>query len=165
MPWRDPKPVRGSGGVHITLEHRNQLKHFTTNLDFTMPILTLNSSKALPESLMTKIAASLADITESILHKNRKVIVVRFETGDQQATWYSEGRVPADALIFDLNIVITKGTNTESEKSDWINAAWRVVTEAAGASSYPNYIAVRELDGADWGYNGVTQSGRKKAAA
>lgn len=129
-----------------------------------MPILTLNTSATLSEIQMTKIAEGLSDITECILRKNRKVIVIRFESGDQLGRWYSNGRLPMDSLIFELSIVVTKGTNTEPEKADWVSAAWRVVTDILGTSENPNYISVQELDGGDWGYNGITQSGRKKAS-
>lgn len=130
-----------------------------------MPILTLNTSKTLSDSQMAKLATDLSDITESILRKNRKVIVIRFHADDKSVTWYSNGRIPSDSTIFELSIIVTQGTNTESEKTDWISAAWRIVTEVLGTSDHPNYISVRELDGGDWGYNGITQSGRKKASA
>ena len=70
-----------------------------------------------------------------------------------------------DALIFDLSIIVTKGTNTGSEKAEWIALAWRIMTDALGGSEHPNYISVNEIDGDDWGYNGLTQNGRKKSAA
>lgn len=130
-----------------------------------MPVVTLNTSKSLSDSQMTKIAEDLSVITESILRKNKNVIVIRFKYDDQSGIWHSNGRVPMDSLIFELSILVTKGTNTEPEKADWISAAWRVITGALGPSEHPNYISVQELDGSNWGYNGVTQNSRKKASA
>lgn len=130
-----------------------------------MPIISVNTSRPLSDAQMGALSDGLSNITESVLRKNRNVIVVRFTSGDHSGCWYNKGRVSNDALIFDLSIIVTKGTNTGLEKSEWIALAWRIMTDALGGSEHPNYISVNEIDGDDWGYNGLTQNGRKKSAA
>ncbi len=131
-----------------------------------MPLLVFNSNKTLSQEQRNRLAGQLSEITEHTLRKNRQVIVVRFDGGDGLGRWHAADGVvdPAQASIFDLSILITTGTNTEQEKSEWIAQAWRVVTSVVGESSHANYISVREINGSDWGYNGLTQNQRKAQA-
>lgn len=130
-----------------------------------MPLLVLNSNTTLTPPQKTELATRLADITEAVLRKRRQVIVVRFDGGDLADRWYSDGVIdPAETTIFELSILITTGTNTEQEKADWIAQAWSAVTGVLGACTHANYISVREIDGTDWGYNGLTQDQRKAQA-
>jgi 4-oxalocrotonate tautomerase len=126
-----------------------------------VPILTLRLNKLPPAKVKYELAENLSLITEKILRKNRKLIVVRFDVDTQQDQWFSNGFVTQQDMIFELNILITKGTNTELEKNQWIAESWKITTNAVGNSSHPNYISIREIDGGDWGYNGLTQNQRK----
>ncbi|MDZ8026237.1 MAG: hypothetical protein RMX97_16300 [Nostoc sp. DedQUE11] len=127
-----------------------------------MPLITLRANNISSERIRNSLAESLSLITENILRKNKQVIVVRFEATDRQAQWYVGGAVKSDdQAIFELSIFITKGTNTDSEKAEWIAQAWRLVTEALGSAPHPNYISIQEIDGKSWGYNGLSQEQRK----
>lgn len=127
-----------------------------------MPLITLRANKISSEKIRSSLAESLSLITEKILRKNKQVIVVRFEAVDQQAQWYVGGTVKSDdEAIFELSIIVTKGTNTDSEKAEWIAQAWRLVIEALGSAPHPNYISIQERDGKSWGYNGLSQEQRK----
>lgn len=127
-----------------------------------MPIITLRANKISSEQIRSSLAESLSLITENILRKNKQVIVVRFEAVDQQVQWYVGGAVKSDdEAIFELSIIVTKGTNTDSEKAEWIAQAWSLVTEALGSAPHPNYILIQEIDGKSWGYNGLSQEQRK----
>ena len=127
-----------------------------------MPLITLRANKISSQKLRSNLAESLSLITEKILRKNRELIVVRFESADQQAQWYEGGTVKSDdAAIFELSIIVTKGTNTDREKAEWIADAWKLITEFLGSAPYTNYISIQEIDGNSWGYNGLSQEQRK----
>ena len=127
-----------------------------------MPLITLRANKISSEKIRDSLAESLSLITEEILRKNKKLIVVRFELANQQTQWYVGGAVKSDdAGIFELSIIVTKGTNTDEEKALWIAQAWKLVTEALGSAPHPNYISIQEIDGKSWGYNGLSQEQRK----
>ncbi|OKH55819.1 hypothetical protein NIES2101_03245 [Calothrix sp. HK-06] len=125
-----------------------------------MPIITLSASKIFPEKIRDNLAESLSLITQNILRKNKKLIVVRFEAALQETQWYVGG-VKCDDAIFELSIIITEGTNTDSEKAEWMSQAWKLVTETLGGAIHPNYISIQEIDGFSWGYNGLCQEQRK----
>jgi len=127
-----------------------------------MPLITLRANKIFTLEKRNDLAESLSLITEKILRKNKQVIVLRFETIDQPTQWYVGGVVKSDdAAIFELSILVTKGTNTDSEKTEWIAEAWKLVTEALDGAPHPNYISVQEIDEKSWGYNGLSQEQRK----
>ena len=127
-----------------------------------MPIIVLKANKIFSEKSRSNLVQGLSEITEQILRKNREVIVIRFEIADQQKQWYlGNSPLKDDEAIFELSIKVTKGTNTEREKADWIAEAWKLANEALGSAPYPNYISIQEIDETSWGYNGFTQAQRK----
>lgn len=126
-----------------------------------MPLITLRASKIFSEQIRDNLAESLSLITENILRKNKQLIVVRFEAALQETEWYVGGVKSDNEAIFELSIIVTEGTNTNSEKAEWMLQAWKLVTEVLGATTHPNYISIQEIDGFSWGYNGLSQQQRK----
>jgi 4-oxalocrotonate tautomerase len=127
-----------------------------------MPLITLRTSKVLSTPLKRCIAEGLSLATEKILRKDRNVIVILFNVADQCDQWWVGNNFKDDGVdIFELNIAVTKGTNTDAEKREWIAVAWQLATEVFVTAPYPNYISICELEGTNWGYNGLTQNQRK----
>jgi 4-oxalocrotonate tautomerase len=127
-----------------------------------MPLITLKTSKVLPDPLKKCLAEGLSLATEKILRKDRNVIVILFEVASQHAQWWLGNDFKDYGVdIFELNIVVTKGTNSDAEKEEWIAAACQLATEVLGTVPYPNYISIYEVEGTNWGYNGLTQNRRK----
>lgn len=126
-----------------------------------MPLITLKTNKMFSENIRDSVAENLSLITEKTLRKNRQVIVIRFEAAAQQAQWYVGGAIKSDdEAIFELSILVTKGTNTDAEKAEWIAQTWQLLTEVFGTTTHPNYISIQEIDGKGWGYNGLSQAQR-----
>ena len=127
-----------------------------------MPLITLRANKISSDKIRSSLAESLSLITEKTLRKNRKLIVVRFEAADQQGQWYVGGVIKSDdEAIFELSIIVTKGTNTDEEKAEWMAQVWQLLIDVFGNAPHPNYISVQEIDGKSWGYNGLSQEQRK----
>jgi 4-oxalocrotonate tautomerase len=127
-----------------------------------MPLITLRANKILSENERNSLAAGLTDITANFLKKNKQVTVVRFDAADQSGQWYIGGVAKNDAeAIFELSILVTKGTNSDEEKAAWLAAAWTLVTGILGNAVHPNYISIQEIDVSSWGYNGLSQEQRK----
>ncbi len=147
--------------LRLRLKHWWQYQQLRQGIQ-AMPLITLRANKISSEKIRDSLAESLSLITEEILRKNKKLIVVRFEVANQQAQWYVGGAVKSDdAAIFELSIIVTKGTNTDEEKAEWIAQAWELVTQVLGSAPHPNYISIQEIDGKSWGYNGLSQEQRK----
>lgn len=126
-----------------------------------MPILTLRTNRSLTEDAISKLANDLSSITEIILEKDPEVTVVRFVSEEGSHRWFLNKQPQIDTTIFELDIVITVGANSDDQKAEWIRRAWKVVCNVLGENTNVNYISVNEVDGSAWGYNGITQHQRK----
>lgn len=125
-----------------------------------MPLLTLHVNCDLGEAAVD-IAQGLSELTARILRKDPAKIVLHVATDNPRGRWYVNGaRVAAPQPIIDLSITVTKGTNSDIEKSEWIDATWQLLSAAIGPLAGPNYISVVEIDAKSWGYDGVTQQQR-----
>lgn len=124
-----------------------------------MPIITLHVSCHLAADRQSHLASRLVAITTSILGKKRELVVVNIAHGERQGTWYVAGARTDDA-IFQLSISITKGSNTDEEKSRWIESAYGIISLFILGNVQVNYITVNEISGTNWGYNGLTQASR-----
>jgi phenylpyruvate tautomerase PptA (4-oxalocrotonate tautomerase family) len=131
-----------------------------------MPIIVLNLKKPLCDDQRLGLAEELTRISISILRKDRTATVVRIENPCEDG-WFVNGRaLTKQDCIVQLSITITRGSNTPEEKERWIEAAWRALSAHLDLSvNHPHYIAVVELEASDWGYCGLTQADRKRAAA
>jgi phenylpyruvate tautomerase PptA (4-oxalocrotonate tautomerase family) len=129
-----------------------------------MPLIKLRVNQAFSEMTRNHLVQGLCLITEGILRKRKELIALRLEAADQKMQWYVGGSAKGDdEAIFELSITITKGTNTEEEKAQWIAEAWKLLTDILGTPPHPNYILIEEIDSKNWGYNGLTQSAAKNA--
>lgn len=125
-----------------------------------MPILRFETGKRLDDSEKEEIAERLTLLTSQLLNKDPKVTVVLVSDGHANQKWHLAGRACEQGEAGSLSISITAGTNTEKEKTAWIAAA----AQAVGFTdpNVPNYISIHELDGTDWGYDGLSQKHRKE---
>jgi 4-oxalocrotonate tautomerase len=129
-----------------------------------MPLITLRVNHDVRE-VASGLATGLSDLTVRILRKDPSKIVVHLIVDDPQNYWYVSGaRVPEQQSIVDLSILVTKGSNTEREKSEWIAATWQLLSQHLRSLGGPSYIAVLDIEGNSWGYNGMTQQQRSLTA-
>jgi 4-oxalocrotonate tautomerase len=127
-----------------------------------MPILSLKTAPLIDTAARGPLARALTDITHRTLGKRRELTAVVIE--DLPAAGWSIGGEPPDQPTVFLEINITAGTNTASEKAAFINAAWdelqRQLAGPAGLAQ-ASYVIVRELPAGDWGWGGRTQAARQ----
>jgi 4-oxalocrotonate tautomerase len=131
-----------------------------------MPYLALKISRPLPATAARQLAGSLTGLTVALLGKKREVTAVAIETASP-GHWFVGGNEvdPCPGTAFHLEILITEGTNTEQEKADFIAAAWSALETALGPLATASYCVIRDHDGRAWGYGGITQTARRRAAA
>lgn len=129
-----------------------------------MPILTLKLSANAQLKNATALAQALTALSMQTLLKREEVTSVLFERmapGD----WWVGGATSAE-VCFQLDIRITQGTNSESEKAAFISQAFALLPThlIPGQSMHPtSYISVQELPATDWGFGGLTQHQRRVA--
>jgi len=131
----------------------------------TMPTLQLKLTPAGPApaqaALMAELAADLTQLTAAVLGKRPEVTAVMVEALSP-AQWFIGGLSVAQATAW-LEIRITAGTNTATEKADFIAQAHALLQRHLGPLAPASYVIVQELPASDWGYGGQTQAARQAA--
>lgn len=120
--------------------------------------LTLNTQQS--KKTVEKVVIKLTSLTQMLLQKNPKVTRIHIYQNQNQC--FVNTSYKAEQSVFDLVIYITKGINTEKQKTKWLQATHQYLTEllGEGSSLQTNYISIIELDAGNWGYNGLSQLNR-----
>lgn len=123
-----------------------------------MPLITICRNKngllLLNEQALSN---KLISVTHQCLSKSLKHTVVNFLNLD---VCYDNAGVVSESCL-SLDIKITKGTNSDSEKNDWIKIVWQTLKEfIPNIENNINYISITEIESNAWGYNGLTQHKR-----
>lgn len=126
-----------------------------------MPILRLDVAPPQPVERQRSLAAALTAITVALLGKRAQSTAVVIQDVPT-ARWFIGGEaVPGATALLELSI--TAGTNTESQKAAFIDAAFAELQRQLapdGALDPASYVVARELPATDWGYGGRTQHAR-----
>jgi 4-oxalocrotonate tautomerase len=128
-----------------------------------MPILTLKLSAHAQLTDPQALARALTALSTQVLHKRSDVTSVIFERISAN-DWWVGGEVSAQVLM-QLDIRITHGTNSTTEKAAFVAAAFALLPQhlAQGQKMHAtSYISVQELAATDWGYGGYTQQQRRE---
>lgn len=129
-----------------------------------MPTLVLKLAPLPEPSRCQALASALTRITADTLGKRADVTAVLIEALPPTRWWVGGEPVVRATAMLEINI--TAGTNTEAEKSRFIEAAFAELQRqcAPDAALEPaSYVIVHELPATDWGYGGQTQQARKVA--
>ena len=131
-----------------------------------MPILTLKLSDDALSVDATSLAQALTTLSKKVLHKRADVTSVVLQRVAYDA-WWIDGARPLQVRA-QLDIRITQGTNTEDEKTRFVESAYVRLDQSLkpNGTLHPTcYITVQEVAATDWGYGGLTQHQRRMAAS
>lgn len=131
-----------------------------------MPTLNLKIAPLQNPERYQALAAELTNLTARILGKRLEVTAVLIDDLPR-ARWYVGGSAVRGATA-QLEIAITAGTNTETEKARFIDAAYRELQRQLSPDAgfeVASYVTVREVAATDWGYGGQTQRARQLVRA
>ncbi|AMW80098.1 hypothetical protein AMD27_15135 [Acinetobacter sp. TGL-Y2] len=120
-----------------------------------MPLIAISRNKKglahLDEQALSK---ELITVTHKSLSKSLNQTVINFLNLD--SCHGNNGAI--DASYLSVDIKITKNTNSESEKGDWIKCVWEILRKyIPNIEKNINYISITEVESNAWGYNGLTQ--------
>jgi 4-oxalocrotonate tautomerase len=121
-----------------------------------MPYINIKLNVKQSDELREKIVEIVLDKTTNILNKKREVSSILLEFVPF-SSWSIGGiNVPT----FNLDIKITKGTNTKKEKADYIESIYQEFKNILGQISIASYITIDEVEADSWGFEGLTQEYR-----
>lgn len=129
-----------------------------------MPTLLLKVAPLQNPSNYQALADALTQLSTLHLEKRAEVTAVIIDDLPV-ARWYIGGQAPSGPTAL-LEISVTEGTNTTSQKASFIRAAYEALQTLVGrgqALAPASYVIVRELPATNWGYGGQTQAARREA--
>lgn len=124
-----------------------------------MPYLNLKLGVEPVEGLAGRAASMLATITAERLGKQRALTSVLVEFAPR-AQWFVGGARAVEFATFYLDIKITEGTNTKTEKSLFQREAFAAMESLLGPVHPASYIVIHDVRADSWGYSGQTQEHR-----
>lgn len=127
-----------------------------------MPILTLKLSAHANLKDAHALAFDLTALSTKILHKRLDVTSVIFQRIPANDWWV--GSEATAQVLMQLDIRITRGTNSGTEKASFVAAVFALLPQHLAEDQQMHattYISVQELPATDWGYGGFTQQQRR----
>mgnify|MGYP000203371006 FL=1 len=121
-----------------------------------MPYINVKTNVKQNDELRERIVDIILENTTNILNKKPEVtsVLVEFVPFD---TW----NINKDNLkTFNVDIKITKGTNTKNQKAEYIKETYLNLKEILGDITPASYIIIDEIEGDSWGFEGLTQEYR-----
>ena len=131
-----------------------------------MPVLTLKLVEPVDQERAQQATVLLTNLTATILRKKRELTAVIIEPV-QADLWSIGGVTMSDTKLatFALDIKVTQGTNTPSEKAAYVKAVFDGMQTLLGPLQAASYVIIGEVEAAAWGYGGRTQADRFAAQA
>lgn len=112
-----------------------------------------------------RIQTGISALMRDVMHKKYELTAVR--VASQASDAWTTGGTPTSAqeqAVIQVDIHITKNTNTEDEKETMIGETWTLLDGILGPLNPIGYIIIHEHLATSWGYGGRSQADRKKTA-
>ena len=78
----------------------------------------------------------------------------------QQSSNGDDGAIKLNARWVNLNVSVTDETNTKDETTAYVAAVYAAMNELLGGVHEKSYVQVTQVNGAAYGYGGITQEER-----
>jgi 4-oxalocrotonate tautomerase len=121
-----------------------------------MPYINVKLNTKESDELRKKIVDIVLENTTNILNKKAEVTSVLVEFFSQKS-WSIGGK---NSTTFNLDIKITKGTNTKEQKANYIKKCYEDFNELLKEINSASYIIIDEVEADSWGFEGLTQEYR-----
>jgi 4-oxalocrotonate tautomerase len=131
-----------------------------------MPYLHIQLSGSRDDALARRTSEVAADLTATILHKDRALIAVVVDFIDPRH-WFIADRPIAETKVRSYHwlVSITDETNTKAEKARYIEAVHAAMAELLGSVAEHSYVQVDDVRASAYGYGGKTQEFRYQQRA
>ena len=126
-----------------------------------MPYLDVRIAREESAEVADKVVAALMKRTSDILGKKPDVTSIAIDFVSPELWFVGGKRVSAqDAVTFYLDIKVTDGTNTKSEKAAYVKAVFADFEAILGPITPASYILIHDVRADSWGFQGKTQEYR-----
>ena len=124
-----------------------------------MPFIHVRLAVTPTPDQTARIRKGITHLMAGTLRKKAELTAVLVEPLAPGASWGIGGEPVLVAAHVDATV--TQGTNTESEKAEFVGRAHELLRAVLGNGlPLATYVVVTEVAGENWGYAGLTQSHR-----
>lgn len=125
-----------------------------------MPVIEISLVESEKNFNFDYIAGKLTSLTAEILNKDPETTVVILNRVEARTHVKQLGN---QNFHCNINIKVTKDTNTKEEKSLWIKAVNHFMSGYFLLSNCENlnYVTIQDISADCWGYSGLTQFSRR----
>ena len=126
-----------------------------------MPILNVKVGAVRTPDLARNIAATLLELTASILGKDPRLTSIAIDWVDP-ADWFVGGRSLAEQgkTSFYFDIRVTDESNTKDDKARYLREVFPALHGLLGDLHEESYVHVMDVRAGAYGYGGLTQEYR-----
>jgi len=118
----------------------------------------------LPKEKRRRLVTGVTELLQKDLLKEPEVTVVQVSLVPADS-WFVAASNDAAATGAHLEVSITAGTNSASEKSDFLRDAYALLADVLDTVPPAVYVVLYELDPESWGFNGISQLARRRLPA
>lgn len=123
-----------------------------------MPYIDLLVYPDVTPSQAAELAAGITDAMAEVMGKRREVTAIRVAPAGA-ALWTIGGAACRGPTAY-LEVKITAGTNTPSQKAALLRRLHGLLSATLGGLAEASYLVIHELPADAWGYAGTTQAAR-----
>ncbi|MEH6631170.1 MAG: tautomerase family protein [Halopseudomonas aestusnigri] len=127
-----------------------------------MPFINISVAGAiLTSSQKQQLFDETTRLMSEILRKNPELTSVRIDefAAENWAVGGTSMTVTGKVAVH-MDIKVTEGTNTDTEKAEMIKQAMVMLKEVIGQPPEASYVIIHDLPATTWGYDGQTQAAR-----
>ena len=126
-----------------------------------MPYINIRLGRNLDEQQRKQLYEKTTSLMNTVMRKRPEVAVVHIhETESQQWSVNSTSIAPIDPVAAYVEIKVTDGTNTPTEKAEMISHTVEMLRDVVGILQEACYVVIDDIPADSWGYNGKTQAAR-----
>lgn len=126
-----------------------------------MPYINIRLGRNLDNERRKLLYEKTTSLMNTVMGKRPEVAVVHIqESVSQQWSVNSTPIMAEDSIAAYVDIKITDGTNSPSEKAEMISQTVKMLQDVIGTIQEACYVVIDDIPADSWGYNGKTQAAR-----
>ncbi len=126
-----------------------------------MPYINIRLGRNLDQEQRNLLYEKTTSLMNTVMRKRPEVAVVHIQESESQQWSVNSTSIAAkDPVAAYVDIKVTDGTNSPSEKAEMISQTVKMLQDVVGIIQEACYVVIDDMPADSWGYNGKTQAER-----
>ncbi len=126
-----------------------------------MPYINIRLGRNLNQEQRNLLYEKTTSLMNTVMRKRPEVAVVHIQESESQQWSVNSTSIAAeDPVAAYVDIKVTDGTNSPSEKAEMISQTVKMLQDVVGIIQEACYVVIDDIPADSWGYNGKTQAER-----